>query len=94
MALLDRPRHQSLCRLSGVTVTWLARGQTDAHDPKRHPLYWTSTTSPKASHLGSLAWHIILIVAQPKRKRDPNASAEEPPAFGKIVEDHLSRVFV
>ena len=45
--------------------------------------------------LGSLAWHIILlIVAQPGRKRDSDASAGEPPAFGKIVQDHLSRVFV
>jgi hypothetical protein len=43
---------------------------------------------------GLLAWHIILIVAQPGRKRDPDASAGEPPAFGKIVEDHFSRVFV
>ena len=43
---------------------------------------------------GLLAWHIILIVAQPGRKRDPDASAGEPPAFGKIVEDDFSRVFV
>jgi hypothetical protein len=43
---------------------------------------------------GLLAWHIILIVAQPRRKRDPDASAGEPPTFGKIVEDHFSRVFV
>ena len=43
---------------------------------------------------GLLAWHIILIVAQPGRKCDPDASAGEPPAFGKIVEDHFSRVFV
>ena len=42
---------------------------------------------------GLLAWYIILIVAQPGRKRDPDASAGEPPAFGKIVEDHFSRVF-
>src|SRR5262249_35214698 len=33
-----------------------------------------------------LAWHIILIVAHPRRKRDPDASAEEPPVSGKIVE--------
>src|SRR5215467_3500599 len=43
---------------------------------------------------GLLAWHIILIVAQPGRKRDPDTPAGEPPAFGKIVEDHFSRVFV
>src|SRR5215469_16506207 len=44
---------------------------------------------------GLLAWHIILlIVAQPGRKRDPDASAGEPPAFGKMVEDHFCRVFV
>ena len=41
-----------------------------------------------------ISWHIILIVAQPGRKRDPDASVGEPPAFGKIVEDHFSRVFV
>src|SRR5215831_18910724 len=43
---------------------------------------------------GLSAWHIILIVAQPGRKRDPDASAGEPPAFGKIAEDHFSCVFV
>src|SRR5262249_24340897 len=43
---------------------------------------------------GLLAWHMILIVAQPGRKRDPDASAREPPASGKIVEDHYRRVFV
>src|SRR5215813_15419544 len=31
MALLDRPRHLSRCRLSGVTVTWLAQGHADEH---------------------------------------------------------------
>src|SRR5215467_5083387 len=35
LALLDRPRHQSRCRLSGVTATWSAWGQSDAHDPYR-----------------------------------------------------------
>jgi hypothetical protein len=34
LALFDRPRHQSRCRLSGVTATWSAPGQTDAHDPR------------------------------------------------------------
>src|SRR5215469_10682568 len=45
---------------------------------------------------GLLAWHIILIlvVAQPGGKRDPDASAGEPSAFGKIVDDDFSRVFV
>src|SRR5499427_6918536 len=43
---------------------------------------------------GLLAWHVILIVAQPGRKRDPDASAREPPAFGKIVEDHFGGVFI
>ena len=43
---------------------------------------------------GNLAWHIILIVAQPGRKRDPDAPAEEAPVFRKIVKDHLSRIFV
>jgi hypothetical protein len=35
-----------------------------------------------------------LIVAEPGRKRDSDPSAGEPLAFGKIVEDHFSRVFV
>ena len=34
---------------------------------------------------GLLAWQIILIVAQPHRKRDPDPAAREPPALGKIV---------
>ena len=54
-----------------------------------------SATQAELGNLpGLLVWHIILIVAQPGRKRDPDASAGEPPAFGKIVEDHFSRVFV
>src|SRR5262250_3962484 len=55
----------------------------------------TATQAEPEDLPGLLAWHIILlIVAQPGRKRDPDASAGEPPAFGKIVEDHFSRVFV
>ena len=47
-----------------------------------------------AGPLGLLAWQIILIVAQPGWKRDPDASPGEPPAFGQIIEDHFGRVFV
>ena len=53
-----------------------------------------STPAEQGEIFGLLAWHIILMVAQPGRKRDPDASAGEPPVFGKIVEDHFSRVFV
>jgi len=36
-------RHQSRCRLSGVTATWSAPGQTDAHDPTRTLELWAAT---------------------------------------------------
>src|SRR5215472_12162231 len=54
----------------------------------------TATQAEPGDLPGLLVWHIILIVAQPGRKRDPDASAGEPPAFGKIVEDHFSGIFV
>ena len=61
----------------------------------RHPYAGSTATQAEPGDLpGLLAWHIILIVAQPGRKRGPDAAAGEPPAFGKIVEDHFSRVFV
>jgi serine/threonine protein kinase len=44
--------------------------------------------------LSRQAWYIILIVAQPGQKRDPDASAGKPSACGMIVENHFSRVFV
>ena len=68
-----------------------------AGQPQLLPEFVKLLLPPQAGRgisLGLLAWHIILIVAQPGRKRDPDASAGEPPTFGKIVEDHFSRVFV
>src|SRR5215472_13771113 len=61
-----------------------------------HLPFGTAASLLGPDHDLPLAWHIILIlvVAQPGRKRDPDASAGEPPVFGKIVEDHFSRVFV
>src|SRR5262249_62407407 len=44
--------------------------------------------------LGLLVWHIILVLAQPRRKRDPHPTAREATALGEIVEDHLGRVLV
>ena len=43
---------------------------------------------------GLLVWHIILVLAQPRRKRDPDSPMGEAPALGEIVEDHLGRVLV
>ena len=43
---------------------------------------------------GLLAWHIILVLAQPRRKRDPDSPMGEPPALGQIVEDHFGGVIV
>ena len=43
---------------------------------------------------GLLAWHIILVFTQPRRKRDPNSPMGEAPALGQIVEDHLGSVLV
>ena len=43
---------------------------------------------------GLLARHIILVLAQPRRKRDPDSPMGEAPALGEIVEDHLGRVLV
>ena len=40
------------------------------------------------------AWHIILVLAQPRRKRDPDSPMGEAPALGQIVEDHLGSVLV
>jgi gluconolactonase len=54
------------------------------------------TALDPADGYGDLSRHVILIVvfAQPRRKRDPDASAGEPPVFGKIVEDHFGCVLV
>jgi len=46
------------------------------------------------SSLGLLAWHIILVLAQPRRKRDPDSPMGKAPALGEVVEDHLGRVLV
>jgi hypothetical protein len=43
---------------------------------------------------GLSAWHIILVLAQPRRKRDPDPPMREAPALGEIVEDHLGRVLI
>src|SRR5215469_6611081 len=50
--------------------------------------------APRRISPGLLAWHIILVLAQPGRKRDPDSPLGEAPALGQIVEDHLGRVLV
>src|SRR5262249_12945060 len=50
--------------------------------------------SPRRDLPGLLAWHIILVLAQPRRKRAPDSPMGEAPALGQIVEDHLGRVLV
>ena len=71
------------------------RGQIDNKIELGGPFDWKVGRLRAAQDLpGLLAWHIILVLAQPRRKRDPYSPMGEAPALGEIVEDHLGRVLV
>ena len=71
---------------SAFAVRWITRSNVVGCS--------TRTSAAFAPRPGLLAWQIVLIVAQPGRKSDSDASAGELPVFGKIVEDDFSRVFI
>src|SRR5262249_40138732 len=71
------------------------RGQIDNKIELGGPFDWKVGRLRAAQDLpGLLAWHIILVLAQPRRKRDPDSPVREAPTLGEIVEDHLGRVLV
>src|SRR6516225_3297174 len=88
------PSRRTPPRASGGASRSFKPRSPDSPSYSRNCQTSTATEAEPGDLPGLLAWHIVLIVAQPGRKRDPDASAGEPPAFGKIVEDHFSRVFV
>jgi len=78
-----------------VEAERLGRLQIDYNFVFRRRLYWKIGRIIAAQNLpGLLAWQIILVPAQSRRKRDPNSPMREAPALREIVEDHLGRVLV